>query len=75
VLPNNTYLGQLKTAPQQALHFGGIRCGMLAADPFPRDVAGEFVQLKPNRQPLLSAHLPVPRNLAIQYPVRGHALR
>ena len=57
---------------KKILNFSFIRLRMLPANSRPRDVAGHFVQIQSNLQPLLAGHLAVAFNLFDESGCRRH---
>ena len=58
---------------KQSLNFGFIRVWKLPPDVRPRDVAGHFMQIQRNLQPLFTGHLAIAFNLLVQCRFRSHA--
>jgi hypothetical protein len=59
---------------QQALNFGGISLGILPANAFTGDFAGQFMQPQRNGQALLASHATVSLDLFVQCHCRIHGL-
>ena len=57
---------------KKILNFRFIRFWMLPANSRPRDVAGHFVQIQSNLQPLFASHLAVAFNLFVESCCRRH---
>lgn len=60
---------------QLAFYFCLVSVGMLVTNAFARYVAGKLVQLKRERQTLLTRHLPVPPDLFQHCVLRRHIFR
>jgi len=58
---------------QQALHLGGRRVRMLAANAFPGDIATQFVQFQGDGKAFLPGHPAVTQNLFVQIRLWCHA--
>ena len=61
---------QFEPPAQKLLHLRVIGVGMLRADAFARDVAGQLMQIQRDGQPLFAAHFAVTLNLKIQCRLR-----